>query len=69
MFNGDCLFSCPVGFYKLYDQINNAFICNKCNDKCMTCTSLDNCVQCLFGFSLYFNNLTNLSMCVQTCPK
>lgn len=62
--NGNCLSSCPFGYYSAI----NTSSCLLCSQSCLECAySPTNCTQCVSG--LYLNSNGTTFQCVSSCPS
>lgn len=72
--NWICVAQCMAGTYPTTIDVNNTVynICKECTQSllgCQLCLDYDSCLLCSMGFSLFFNQTTNSSICVQYCPS
>jgi proprotein convertase subtilisin/kexin type 5 len=60
LFNSQCLFVCPVGYYM--NNVNNT--CNQCIQGCAKCSSLLSCLSCSDP-----SQVVQQGVCSSTCPE
>jgi proprotein convertase subtilisin/kexin type 5 len=66
-FNGNCLASCPFGYYSSLQ--NNSNICETCDLSCLQCIGNSlNCSQCASGLFLQSQNGNISFHCLNFCP-
>lgn len=59
LWNGECLITCPQGFYSDSESLN----CHACPPECKVCSSPLECTECLPSYYKHNN------MCLNPCPS